>query len=276
MVAHPGQILQPHSLLPLRLRECRKCAGVVEKQLFHTFPTNIYKNQSEALGRNGISHLWKSRSYTVNVQLWLRLKAAAKTQISRGCKLQDASKSSNLALMRVIEKLSPVSFESFPIWIKVVMVILSQYTVSHFGFDSNSSFLFVNARRNSLMLHAFLVLAAGVPQVLLRTQYRVWMPADAKAAHVKPQHAWNLLQNCLASASQRNYNVYSPQAMTSMFGILIYFHFSTCQQGVSCGVFDWLAAHHGLQLHRADSPEFLWQPHGAACLDCIVSGAPEW
>jgi len=56
-----------------------------------------------------------------------------------------------------------------------------------------------------------------------------------------------------------------------------FFHFSTCQQpeGVSRGVFDWLAADHGLQLHRADSPEFLWQPLGAACLDSIVSGAPE-
>ena len=172
MVAHPGQILQPHSLLPLRLRECRKRAGVVQKQLFHTFPTNIYKSPSEALGRNGISHLWKSRLYTVNVQLCSRLKAAAKTQISRGCKLQDASNTSNLALMSFIEKLSPVSFES---------------NISQFGFDSNSSSC--DARRNSFMLHAFLVLAAGVPQVLLRTQYRVWMPADAKAAHVKPQHA---------------------------------------------------------------------------------------
>ena len=65
-------------------------------------------------------------------------------------------------------------------------------------------------RRNSLMLHAFLVLAAGVPQVLLRTQYRVWMPADAKAAHVKPQHAWSLLQICLANYSMQvkgEYNV---------------------------------------------------------------------
>ena len=77
--------------------------------------------------------------------------------------------------MSVIEKLSPVSFE---------------FNINLFGFDSKSFFFwFVNARRNSLMLHAFLVLAAGVPQVLLRTQYRVWMPADAKAAHVKPQHA---------------------------------------------------------------------------------------
>ena len=133
----------------------------------------MYRNQSEVLARNGISHLWKSRS-AVNVHLCSRLKAAAKTQISRGCKLQDASKSSNLALMSFIEKLSPVSFEP---------------NINHCGFDSNSSFLFLNARRNSLMLHAFLVLAAGLPQVLLRTQYRVWMPADAKAAHVKPQHA---------------------------------------------------------------------------------------
>ena len=69
----------------------------------------------------------------------------------------------------------------------------------------------------------------------------------------------------------------SPQAMKSMFCILIYFHFSTNHEpeGVSCGVFDWLAADHGLQLHRADSPELLWQPLGAACLDRIVSGAPE-
>ena len=135
MVAHPGQILQPHSLLPLRQRECRKCAQgwtSVDKGGKSPFPTNIYRNQMnlivrsmpEASTRKGISHLWKSRS-TVNVQLCSRLKAAAKTQISRGCKLQDASKSSNLALMSVIEKLSPVSFES---------------NISQFGFDSNSSF----------------------------------------------------------------------------------------------------------------------------------------
>lgn len=39
-----------------------------------------------------------------------------------------------------------------------------------------------------MMLHFLLVLAAGVPQVLLRMDYRLWMPADAKAANVKPQH----------------------------------------------------------------------------------------
>ena len=49
------------------------------------------------------------------------------------------------------------------------------------------------ARRHSLMLHFLLVRAAGVPQVLLRMEYRLWMPADAKAANVKPQHIWNLL-----------------------------------------------------------------------------------
>ena len=39
-----------------------------------------------------------------------------------------------------------------------------------------------------------------------------------------------------------------------------HFHFSTSHQpaGVSRGVFDWLAAHHDLQLRRADSVEFLW------------------
>ena len=49
------------------------------------------------------------------------------------------------------------------------------------------------ARRHSLMLHFLLVLAAGVPQVLLRMEYRLWMPADAKATNVKPQHIWSLL-----------------------------------------------------------------------------------
>ena len=54
-------------------------------------------------------------------------------------------------------------------------------------------------------------------------------------------------------------------------------HFSTSHQpeGVSCGVFDWLATDHDLQLHRADPTEFLWQSLGAASLDLIVSGAPE-
>ena len=79
-------------------------------------------------------------------------------------------------------------------------------------------FLFVNARRNSLMLHAFLVLAAGVPQVLLRTQYRGWMPADAKAAHVKPQHAWSFASNLNGQLQIKGNSL---QAMKSMFGIVI-------------------------------------------------------
>ena len=131
-------------------------------------------------------------------------------------------------------------------------------------------FLFVDARRNSFMLHAFLVLAAAVPQMLLRTQYRVWMPADAKAAHVKPQHAGSLLQICLANASQR-YWVITMQLLNEVH----VWHLSHRPEGVSCGVFDWMAAHHDLQLHRADSVELLWQPLGAACLHHIVSGAPE-
>ena len=124
-------------------------------------------------------------SLDLNVQLCSRVTTPAKTQISQGCKLQSShwcrsSKSWGLY------HLNPIANPGL-----------------------TRTLLLVDARRNSLMLHFFLVLAAGVPQVLLRTQYRVWMPADAKA-HVKPQHAWSLLQICFANDSMQvkgKYNV---------------------------------------------------------------------
>ena len=58
MVAHPGQILQPHSLLPLRQRGGHLQAKV-EKHLFQ----QTFKELNELkVRRKGISHLWKSRS----------------------------------------------------------------------------------------------------------------------------------------------------------------------------------------------------------------------
>ena len=75
---------------------------------------------------------------------------------------------------------------------------------------------------------------------------------------VKPQHTWDVCYEFVWPMQVKS--SYRPQAMKSMFGILVYFHFSTTHQpeGVSGGVFDWMATDHDLQLHRADSVEFLW------------------
>eukprot|EP00434_Breviolum_minutum_P040288 symbB.v1.2.035796.t1/scaffold4904.1/size33176/4 len=50
--------------------------------------------------------------------------------------------------------------------------------------------------RHSLMLHFLLVLAAGVPQVLLRMEYRLWMPADAKEFPTEYVVGWLLITIC--------------------------------------------------------------------------------
>ena len=50
--------------------------------------------------------------------------------------------------------------------------------------------------RHSLMLHVLLALAAGVPQVLMRTEYRVFMPADAKEFPTQYLIGWLLITIC--------------------------------------------------------------------------------
>ena len=50
--------------------------------------------------------------------------------------------------------------------------------------------------RHSLMLHVLLVLAAGVPQVLMRLEYSMWMPADTKEFPMEYLLGWLLITIC--------------------------------------------------------------------------------
>ena len=111
----------------------------------------------------GLTFLWKVRgTFFWNLHLNVRLCSLFKTPVEK-----------DLIWMQNTSK-PRFDFKQIRIWVWTLLVVCP-------------------ARRHSLMLHFLLVLAAGVPQVLLRMEYRLWMPADAKAANVKPQHIWSLL-----------------------------------------------------------------------------------
>lgn len=111
----------------------------------------------------GLRFPWKVKgTFCLNLHLNVRLGSLFKTLVEK-----------DLIWMQNTSK-PRFDFKQIRIWIWTLLVVCP-------------------ARRHSLMLHFLLVLAAGVPQVLLRMEYRLWMPADAKAANVKPQHIWSLL-----------------------------------------------------------------------------------
>lgn len=110
----------------------------------------------------GLTFLWKVKgTFFWNLHLNVRLCSLFKTPVEK-----------DLIWMQNTSK-HRFDFKQIRIWIWTLLVVCP-------------------ARRHSLMLHFLLVLAAGVPQVLLRMEYRLWMPADAKAANVKRQHIWSL------------------------------------------------------------------------------------